>query len=611
VTLRQQHGLAALLIGAHLLLAAAYSVVVPLGEAPDEADHWAYVVYLARERQLPVGPRVTQSKHPPLYHIGAALVAGPAGPAFDFLRANPDVQFAPPAPSVGDGVGDWSPNFFIHTSLEDWPWRNGVLAFHLARLWSVLLSTGTVAALYGLMRAAFPQRPMWALTATGFLAFLPQFAFIGGAINNDNAAALCGTLALWGGLAIYRAGGRLRAGWWTPLALGAGFLSKVSTVALWPVVGLAILVGGWRSTKVDHPSGTGEQLSIDNFRPSCVVNRRSLINLALVFLPALLIAAPWLVRNWWLYGDPLALDLARQTVDERLAPWTLADTMWLLRGWFRSSWGAFGAIGHMALSDWMHGVAALLLLASGVGWVRLWVYRRVERWVLALLLLAVVSTAAAIWRYSLVALGTDQGRLLYPAVGALAALLVAGLFGCLPQRWAVMRTEIGMGATLLLALMGLNAYSLFGLIGPAFAPPAAPPAAERAQWSAPAPIEYGELHLIGWRLEDDPVLYWRAATAPATDWRRVVRIVAEDGTLVWDWTRSPGRGRYATDRWPAGATVRDVYRVRWPDWAGSGRYRVEVGVRPFGGDLVRPVQNGTALGEDGHRFALLGWLERE
>ena len=223
------------LVLGHFLLALAYSVVNPLGEAPDEADHWAYIVHLARERELPVGPKRTQSKHPPLYHATAALAASLAEPTNNFLRSNPDVEFTPRA--------GWSPNSFIHTTVEDWPWRDGVLAFHLARLWSVFLSTLTVAAVYPLARKAVPGWPTVAFGATAVLAFLPEFAFIGGSTNNDNAAALFGTLALWGMFALWRGAGRFRAGWWTPLALGLGLLSKASTLSLWPVVGLAIVLG--------------------------------------------------------------------------------------------------------------------------------------------------------------------------------------------------------------------------------------------------------------------------------------------------------------------------------------------------------------------------------
>src|SRR5688572_21689944 len=111
----RNRAIAILLILLHALLATAYSAGNPLAEAPDEADHWAYVVYLARERSLPEGPRVTQSKHPPFYHITAAAATSIgavslathsfATSSIELLRANPDVAIHP-GPTQ-------SANFFI------------------------------------------------------------------------------------------------------------------------------------------------------------------------------------------------------------------------------------------------------------------------------------------------------------------------------------------------------------------------------------------------------------------------------------------------------------------------------------------------------------------
>jgi len=95
-----------------------------------------------------------------LYSHPAALFAMLGNPSERFLRANPDVQFAPPPQASVDG---WSPNFFIHTSLEEWPWRDGTLAFRLARLWSIIISTVTVAAFYGLARTVLPPDRPWLL----------------------------------------------------------------------------------------------------------------------------------------------------------------------------------------------------------------------------------------------------------------------------------------------------------------------------------------------------------------------------------------------------------------------------------------------------------------
>jgi hypothetical protein len=279
--MRHSHLVATLLILLHLLLASAYSISNPLGEAPDETDHWSYVIYIAREHKLPEGPRVTQSKHPPFYHATAAAIASLgikdlATMRFDLMRANPDVAIHP-GPTQ-------SANFFIHTTQEDWPWREVALGFHLARLWSVLLSTATVAAVYSLARSALPTHPGVALLATGLAATLPEFAFIGSAVNNDSAAALFSTLALWGGFAILQGKGQWQAGWWTPLALGLGLLAKVSTLALWPVVALSILLGTMRAATGSDSWRAGWQ-SLLRLWP------RWLLSGAVTFVPAVAIAA--------------------------------------------------------------------------------------------------------------------------------------------------------------------------------------------------------------------------------------------------------------------------------------------------------------------------------
>jgi len=580
----QQHVYATGLIALHLLLTVAYSVIVPLGEAPDETDHWSYVVYLAEHKQLPVGPKPTQSKHPPLYHIGAALVALPAKPTFGFLRANPDIQI-PPVPGVS--------NFFIHTAQESWPWRDGALAFHLARLWSVLLSTATVAAAYGLMQSAFPTQGAWVLATTGVLALIPEFSMIGGALNNDNAAAFFGTLSLWGAIAIYRARGKLAAGWWLPIALGCGLLSKVSTLALWPTAALAILWGVFARTE-DQAANPQDPW------------RRAIRTGLIAFGGATLLAAPWLLRNWQLYGDPTGMALTRQTIDLRLAPWTWADTTWLVRGWFFSFWGKFGVIGHLLLPAWIYRALALLTVISGLGLIKcFWRPPTPQtRPMLLLLALTAISTMVLIWQYSLIALGTDQGRLLYPAVAPLVALFVGGLLAWPPARWQWSSVHLLIGLFLALAL-----YALLGVVRPAFAPP--PPVTAAALATIAKPSEkaasFGDLALNTWQLTDEPILYWQATQPIPTDLRVVLRVIAEDGTLVWDWKRSPGAGQWSTDHWPPGVVVRDAYQIRWPEWAQAGRYRVEVGVQPFGEDFLLPTRDNQAV-DGGHPFVFLGWL---
>src|SRR5688500_7588721 len=71
-----------LITGLYLLLALATSVVVPLGESPDELDHFQYVQYVARQRAFPVMSPVfeenetMEANQPPLYYLLAVLAGG-------------------------------------------------------------------------------------------------------------------------------------------------------------------------------------------------------------------------------------------------------------------------------------------------------------------------------------------------------------------------------------------------------------------------------------------------------------------------------------------------------------------------------------------------------
>ncbi|MBK8048325.1 MAG: hypothetical protein IPK16_15115 [Anaerolineales bacterium] len=173
-------------------------------------------------------------------------------------------------------------------------------------------------------------------------------------------------------------------------------------------------------------------------------------------------------------------------------------------------------------------------------------------------------------------------------------MYTAGILIWLPQRLLPVGTIAIGGVSLLLGV-----YGLFGVLLPAFAPPATADPALLTNGASDPTVDFGELMLASWELEPAPVLYWRADVAPSQDWRRVIRVTAADGTLVWEGRGSPGGGRWNTELWPAGAVVRDPLRIGWPDWAGPGEYRIEIGLAPFGGDLVVPARADGATPADG------------
>jgi hypothetical protein len=578
-----------IILALYLLLAIGYSVIEPLGEAPDEADHYNYITYIGLNRSLPEGTAVTQSKHPPLYHAVAAGLTSWTGLDFAFLRSNPDALPLGP---------DKPPNLFVHTTLEAFPWRVGALAMHLARFFSIVLGAITIWGTWRLGTEAFPGRPAIGLLAAAFLAGLPGFLFISGSINNDNAAAAFGTLVIllcamilsrglaWGRAALLG------------VFLGLGVLSKVGTLALWPLVALAIGLAWWVAPNRRRalPAAAGQA--------------------GLAWGIGVLIASPWLIRNWRLYGDPLAWDLVRATVDQRVGPLALRDIGWLLAGFHRTFWGRFGGAGQIELPIWAHVAAAVATVIVIAGAIRFVATTLSHSRTLALpharnsaipqfLLLASAPLLLflSVVRYSAIALGTDQVRLMFPALAAMAVWVGVGVVGLADwgKRGAASRereTENGdrgvvVGFAVGMALVGVAV--LLGVIRPGFAPPqrldtgAVPSGPPQATFG-------GSLELLAAELPTEPLaageaaqvrLIWRAGQPVASDLRPTLRLVHSDGWLAAEWSHSPAGGRYATDRWRPGDVIADDY-VLVPQPASPGTYRVELAVRPFGGDWLPP-----------------------
>jgi hypothetical protein len=128
-----------------------------------------------------------------------------------------------------------------------------------------------------------------------------------------------------------------------------------------------------------------------------------------------------------------------------------------------------------------------------------------------------------------------------------------------------------------------------GIVSP-FAPPSPPDAAEMKN-ARPVNRLFGEeMELIAVRWEAEAgapslTLYWQARRPIRRDLRTALRLLDARDNLIWEWKRSPGAGRFSTDRWPPGWIVADAYRI--PQAALKAMARAEVGVYTFPeGDLL-------------------------
>ncbi len=236
-------------LGCFICLALLYSVVNPIFEAPDELQHFYYVRHISRTWTLAVqDPSQAalyrqEGSQPPLYYLlGAPLIAWvDTSNAETEIRENPHVNLGVPQ-AFGNK------NVVVHTQAENFPYRGVSLAVHLLRLLSVGLGAVTVCAAYALGREVFPERPVVALTAATFIAFLPQFIFMSASVNNDVAAA---AIASWTVVILIRflRVGRASLAVLLGALVGLAALSKLSGLSVTPLVALGLLWWAWRERR--------------------------------------------------------------------------------------------------------------------------------------------------------------------------------------------------------------------------------------------------------------------------------------------------------------------------------------------------------------------------
>ena len=406
----------------YLCVGALYAIKTPDWQVPDEPAHYNYVRQLVEGRGLPV------------------LELGDYDQGYlDLLRSE---RFPPKLSVEVVEYEDHQPPLYYALSAPLYRVFDGALT--PLRLFSVVLGAGVVLLAFAVAATVFPDAPLLALGAAAFVAFLPQHVAMMAGVNNDGLAELLIGVVLWMSVRwVHKpTSGRWLVG--LGVALGLGLVTKTTFVPIVPVVALAVVVAWWRD-----PGTAGVPLAA---RPW----RELLRALALVFVPAALIAAPWWIRNLSLYGGLDVYGLANHDAvvlgQPRTTDWIrdYGFGAWLERGvtfTFQSFWGQFGWMGVLLPVRLYQALAllSLLLLAGFLWWLfdrkrpRLTDHQRLSAQLLAAS--ALLTALLYVW-YNTKFL-QHQGRYLFPAlvpVGLAAALGLEQMAGLLPQRlrpWAL------------------------------------------------------------------------------------------------------------------------------------------------------------------------------
>ncbi|MBC8263389.1 MAG: glycosyltransferase family 39 protein, partial [Anaerolineales bacterium] len=247
----KQHCGIVLILAAFFALGITYSVITPLFEAPDELQHYARIKRLAEAMGLiQLDPIVSQLAHQqryqqPLYHLVGALAT-----FWDDAGDMPQLLWFNPHADIGVAKADGNVNLLIHTSEERFPYRGTSLGVHALRFLSVLMGTGTVLITYLIALEIFPQRQYLALGAAAVNAFIPQFLFISGAVNNDNLVTILSSIILWLLIPLMERPISAKRSVLLGIIIGLATLTKVNSLGLLPLAVLVVAVSSYRQRSV-------------------------------------------------------------------------------------------------------------------------------------------------------------------------------------------------------------------------------------------------------------------------------------------------------------------------------------------------------------------------
>jgi 4-amino-4-deoxy-L-arabinose transferase-like glycosyltransferase len=573
-----------LILLAYLIASALYATSAPFLEVSDEVRHYAMVEHLAQGNGLPIQDEALNQRildeerqarrpltyyaqegsQPPLYYALMALVALPFDRSDHAERVWPN-----PHAKLGraDATNNW--NQLIHTPAEEaFPWRGTVLVVMLIRFIGVALGAATVAGCYALGRAL--GGPAVGALAAALVAFNPMFVHIMASVNNDTLTTTLSTLALWLGARLIQDQADLRRGLLLGATLGSAALTKASGLALVLVVPAFVLLA-WL-----HQARTAKM-------PLRAATRRLIGLGAAMWLPATLVAGWWYARNQWLYGDFTGTTIMARIAGAReaLPSWQTLLGEW--DGFYKAFWGLFGAVNipmDLWIYDALEGLLILIglgLLSIAAGWLRRGGWRSaldVRAWIALMLFAAFGVALAALVRWTSLTLAS-QGRLLFPVIGAFAALSALGIAQvsqlALGQRWQ----WAGLGLTIALALLTLLAPFLY--IRPAYAPPQRLPSVATPALDQQTELVFEQqIRYLGFRVDTprqrvrpgdtlDVTIYWQGLKQMDRNYSAFIRLYGKGDVPVHVLDTYPGGGMWPTTLWTPGEVIADRYRLRIED----------------------------------------------
>ena len=557
-----------------LLIGLVYLYAAPNFEASDTVQHVGMIKWIAETGTLPTQSADhahifgQEKSQPPLYYLAMAAIwrVMDTGDFDERYRQSPFTI-------IGDPQRLGNRNLILYKQPYPPDLQGSSLTIYVIRLLSIVMGALTVAAVYQSARTVLPGKAGYALLATAFTAFNPQFIFISASVSNDSLVNMLAALITWQMLLMLRDGFQRRRSLLLALLIALASLTKLSGLTVAAVVGLALLWLLIRTRDI-----------------------RGFITLAAATMGmGLVIAGWWYIRNLTIYGELLGTETMldyfgrRSTTPARL----FSEEFHGLRV---SYWGVFGAFSILT-HEIYYRVMDLLTLIGAVGLVAFLAKHRRSKQLMTALSFLIIMLAVGAFMLVWWSLQTwaSAGRLLFPYITSASVLLALGICALrIPPR---------------LIAVPMLAFSLavpFLYIMPNYDHP---PALDQLPRSATVvDVQWGDMRLTAYELparrewvagDEIPItLYWRSADHSPLAYALVLSLFDAEGEAITSFVTWPGWGTFPHPWMTLNTDYQDEYIMQIPaNAAGTPDLGLEIRwyVFPDGPELDAVLETGEAL----------------
>ena len=412
----------ALIFTLYFLLAVGYSMLMPLWEAPDEAAHFHLawrIVRIGEYAPEEINYEATQPR--PYYYFASVFIRG-----MDMIDPRFSDYYFP---------HEFKYNIRIPEARFDWNAENYrfLLGAYLLRWINILFGGLALWLNWKTFRLLAPDKPTLGLSALALAALTPQYLHIMSSVNNDVWGTVAGALLFYLGIQIVRERSNDFSRSAQPATNPTGTLRRVATTFWLSLLSIVLALLLPLSTKLTVLPVSAALLVIIGVKWSFSIKQKRWLLMAgvvILFVAGLLyFFFPETIQTasheitWRLFG----LRKKGITVEYlKVISSQIIQTYWGKVGWL--------AVG---LPDWIFNSMTILgFIGAAIHVCKLIKLKTKEPpftlWIATFVI--ALFTILAVARNGLTT-GATQGRLLFPAIGAISILMVSGWHEILPERY--------------------------------------------------------------------------------------------------------------------------------------------------------------------------------